>query len=121
MRILLDANLPRQLATALRNAGWDASRVTEHLPATALDPEILALAETHRAAIVTRDQDFSFLASRPGRTGPTVIGLRVRTVEVDALVRILDRVLTRHATDIEQGAILSVTDRGVRVRRLPVR
>lgn len=30
----------------------------------------------HRAAIVTRDRDFPFLALRRGRTGPTVISLR---------------------------------------------
>lgn len=120
MRLLLDVNLPRLLIAELRSAGWDAERVTEHLPATALDEEILALAAERGSVVVTRDQDFSFLASRPGRTEPSVINLRLSAVDVDELSRILDRVLRAHTADIERGAILSVTDRGVRVRRLPV-
>jgi predicted nuclease of predicted toxin-antitoxin system len=120
VRLLLDVNLPRLLVPALSAAGWDAERVTEHLPATALDEEILALAIERGSVVVTRDQDFSFLASRPGRTAPSVINLRLSAVEVDELCRILDRVFRAHASDIERGAILSVTDRGVRVRRLPV-
>jgi len=50
-----------------------------------------------------------------------VIGLRLSVVGVADLARVLDSVLRRHAREIEQGAILSVTDGGVRVRRLPVR
>ena len=120
MKLLLDVNLPRHLVSALRSAGWEAERATDHLPATALDEEILALAAEQGSVVVTRDQDFSFLASRPGRTKPSVINLRLNAVEVEALSRILDRVFRAHTEDIEQGAILSVSDRGVRVRRLPV-
>jgi predicted nuclease of predicted toxin-antitoxin system len=120
VKLLLDVNLPRLLVSALRSAGWEAERVTEHLEATALDEEILALAAERGSVVVTRDQDFSFLASRPGRTEPSVINLRLSAVEVEELNRILDGIFRAHAEDLERGAILSVTDSGVRVRRLPV-
>ena len=43
------------------------------LERAALDEEILARAESLNAAVITRDRDFSSLASRPGRDKPSVL------------------------------------------------
>lgn len=120
MRLLLDVNLPRALAAELGARGLDGRRVTDYLPANALDEEILELAANEDAVVVTRDQDFSFLASRPGRTKPSVINLRLDVVDRAELATLIDFVCRRHAAQMEGGAILSVTDRGVRIRLLPV-
>lgn len=120
MKLLLDVNLPRALAGDLVARGHDARRVTDFLPADALDEEILELAANEEAVVITRDQDFSFLASRPGRTRPSVVNLRIDAVDRTELAAAIDFACRKHGTQLESGAILSVTHRGVRIRLLPV-
>ena len=55
---LLDENMPKRAATALRKAGYSAARVIEVGLRAKKDPIIFAYARAHRLIIVTRDADF---------------------------------------------------------------
>ena len=64
MKFLVDANLPRALATWLAAGGDDASYVDDLLTAPARDQDIWALAALQGLVIVTKDADFAGKAMR---------------------------------------------------------
>ncbi len=55
---LLDENMPKRAATALRRAGYSAARVVEVGLRARKDPVIFAYARARGLIIVTRDADF---------------------------------------------------------------
>lgn len=76
MKLIVDAQLPPSLATALRQAGHDAVAVREIGLRDAKDSEIWQYALQNHAAILTKDEDFaerSLCSPNP----PIVIWLRI--------------------------------------------
>lgn len=65
MRFLIDANLPRSLAEAIRSAGHDAVDVRDIGLGPAPDAEIAAHAKSHHLALLTRDYDFADIRNYP--------------------------------------------------------
>ena len=55
-----------------------------------------------------------------GLTGPSVIRIRMEGLRGEALARLLVTVLQVCNDDLVKGAMVSVTENGVRIRRLPV-
>lgn len=98
MRFLLDMGLAQRTAEYLRGHGYDAV----HLRAQGLqrlsDESIVAKALVEGCVILAHDTD-------------------MRAQEVN---RRLEDVLSRFAAQLAEGALISVTDDAVRIRRLPV-
>jgi predicted nuclease of predicted toxin-antitoxin system len=67
------------------------------------------------------DLDFSALLALTEATGPSVIQVRTQDVLPDAIGGDVVRVLRTHATELEQGAIISIDKVRSRVRILPIR
>lgn len=71
MRFIVDANLPPRVARFLEEQGHEAHHVAElSIGAAASDNEIVAWAESHQAAVVSKDSDFRSLqlaAKKPTR------------------------------------------------------
>ena len=105
----------------LQESGYDIIRVTDKLPATALDTEIVQLASQEQATIVTQDLDFSAIVAQSGLGSPSVISLRVANVRPYIITRILLSVLPLIENDIREGAIVSVDEKEFRIKRLPVK
>ena len=59
MKFLIDAQLPRRLATQVQQAGLDATHTLE-LPDgnRTTDQTLIALSITNQAVLVTKDSDF---------------------------------------------------------------
>jgi predicted nuclease of predicted toxin-antitoxin system len=51
---------------------------------------------------------------------PSVIRIRIEGLRAEGFSRLLQSVLNESANDLEAGAMISVTDFQIRVRRLPV-
>ena len=67
MKFLIDAQLPRRLATHLRQAGFEATHTLDLPDANrTTDSTLITLSMTSQAVVVTKDSDFveSFLLSR---------------------------------------------------------
>lgn len=64
MRFLVDAQLSPMLARRLREAGHEATHVTEQLAGVAHDIEVAHFAAATGAVLVTKDEDFTDLAAR---------------------------------------------------------
>lgn len=118
MKLLLDQGLPRSTAARLTALGIESLHVAEIGLATATDQLILAEAVTRQAVIVTLDTDFHALLALSDATSPSVIRLRIQGLK--AATRLLADLVQRFTRDLEQGAVMSVTESRVRVRRLPL-
>jgi predicted nuclease of predicted toxin-antitoxin system len=120
MKILADVNISPRVVAALRADGFEAVRVSDVMPATSSDEEILAVAVRLGAVVVSQDQDFSALLATSGATGPSHVNLRVTFVDADRLARTVAAAMRAAADDLLTGAIVTIDDARVRVHRLPV-
>ena len=120
MRLLLDQGLPRSTVEYLRKIGIEAVHVGEIGMAEAEDREILAYASQNGLAIVTLDADFHALLARTASAEPSVIRIRIEGLRAEGLTDLLTTVLEICKEDLRKGAMVSVTEQAVRIRRLPL-
>lgn len=121
MKFLVDQNRSPHLAELLREAGHDAVHTTELELERAEDSELLALAADQGRVVVSGDTDFGALLAMLRATEPSVILFRARHMpraehQVAVILQYLDDV----ADDLDQGAVLVITDDRIRVRHLPL-
>jgi predicted nuclease of predicted toxin-antitoxin system len=120
MKLLLDQGLPRSSVLHLSNAGIESAHVAELGFATASDARILDLADQNGSIVVTLDADFHTLLAISGATGPSVIRVRIEGLRGQELANLLVTVLKVCKDDLNNGAMVSVTETGFRIRRLPL-
>lgn len=121
MRFLLDNNLSPQLVPGLTAAGHDVAHVRDRGLARADDPTVMALARGEERVLISADTDFGTLLAQSGAARPSVILLRRETGRRPAeQLRVLLDNLERVSADLEQGSIVVITDRKIRIRRLPL-
>lgn len=121
MRLLVDQNLARRVAAALRAAGHDAVHVAERGLAAADDDDILALAVAERRVVISEDADFGALLARSGDRVPSFVLLRTaEPLSPDDQAALLVANLPRVEDDLEAGAIVAFRRGRLRVRRLPI-
>jgi predicted nuclease of predicted toxin-antitoxin system len=107
MRLLLDQGLPRSTVLHLRNEGVESLHVGE-----------IGLASANDATIL--DADFHALLALSGANEPSVIRLRIEGLRAEDLARLLIHVLSVCKVDLENGSMVTVTEKGIRVRQLPL-
>ena len=120
MRLLLDQGLPRSTVLYLQNDGIEAVHVGDRGLATASDSEILNFGQQEGMVVVTLDADFHTLLALSGLTGPSVIRIRIEGLRGEALAKLIVSVLQVCNDDLVKGAMVSVTENGIRIHRLPV-
>lgn len=120
MKLLLDQGTPRSAAHILREAGYDAVHAGEIGLAEAEDSEIIRVASQEERIVITLDADFHMLLALTRATEPSVVRVRIEGLRADALSQLIRIVLTQCPDDVTVGAMISVTDSQIRVRRLPV-
>ena len=120
MRLLLDQGLPRSTVLHLRVKGIEAIHVGDKGLATAADSKILDCGRREGFVVVTLDADFHALLALGGLTGPSVIRMRIEGLRGENLARLLFTVLQVCTDDLLKGAMVSVTENGIRIRHLPV-
>jgi predicted nuclease of predicted toxin-antitoxin system len=69
---------------------------------------------------VTHDLDFTDLLAASGAALPSVVIFRLRNMRPEPVLARLLAVVSEHATDLEAGAVLSVTESLIRKRSLPL-
>ena len=84
------------------------------------DMEILQRARAEGRICVTLDADFHSLLAISGERGPSVIRVRKEGLNATALAVLLQHVWPGIEDALEAGAMVTLTDRSVRVRLLPV-
>lgn len=104
----------------LGQVGWDVTHVSEIGMSRAEDVDILQRARSEQRVCVTLDADFHALLATSGERGPSVIRVRKEGLDAGALAALLQSVWPGIEDALVGGAMVTVTDRSVRVRRLPI-
>lgn len=91
MNFLIDNQLPRALAIHLRTLGHDCVHVLDLNLSTSDDSEIWEFAKTQDRIVVSKDEDFIFLANRPNETG-RLVWVRLGNCRNVALIAAFDRI-----------------------------
>lgn len=77
MKFLLDANLPRAAAVAVRDAGHDVESIRDTSLRSASDERVFAHAAATSAVLVSRDLDFANMQRFPAAGTPGIVVLRL--------------------------------------------
>ena len=120
MKILVDMNLSPRWVDLLSAHGVEAVHWARVGAANAPDEAIMAYARLHGYTILTHDLDFSALLAILGGKQPSVIQFRGGSINPDDNAGLVSRLLRAFSADIEQGAIVTVDERKVRVHILPL-
>ena len=119
-RVVLDQGCPRSAADILNLQGWDVLHVSDIGLSRATDLEILKWAKEHDRVCVTLDADFHAHLATTNAHKPSTIRIRVERLNAELLAALLVKIWPKIDTVINTGAMVSVTQHAVRLRRLPI-
>ena len=119
--VLLDQGLAPATASILRRHGFDAVHVSEIGMERSEDVEILERARNEQRVCVTLDHDFHAHLAHLGSGRPSVVLLRVQSLDAEGQAELIRQVFVRCATALTEGAAVSADRHSVRVRRLPLK
>jgi predicted nuclease of predicted toxin-antitoxin system len=109
LKFLVDMGIALSTASFLRAQGHD----TIHL----LDQ---GLQRVEGRVIISHDLDFGRIVGLSKRSVPSVITFRLSDMRPARVNRYLSEVLDRFGQSLEAGALVSVDERKIRIRSLPV-
>jgi predicted nuclease of predicted toxin-antitoxin system len=120
MRLLADLHIAPRTVQFLRQLGHDVARVSDLAPPTLPDAGIVSLAIHERRVVLTQDLDFSRLVALSGAREPSLISLRLSSSQIEHVNSILQQALPNLESVVPDGAIITIEDHRIRVRRLPL-
>lgn len=120
LRFLVDMNLQSKIVTNLQQQSWDVLRVSQVLPMDAEDSKILEFARQQNRVIITQDLDFSALLALGGYEKPSLITFRLSMPDSEMITRKLLDIVPHIEDRLAEGCAVTIDDRSVRVRRLPI-
>jgi predicted nuclease of predicted toxin-antitoxin system len=112
--------LARHTSAFLRAGGHDAVHLRDQGLQRLEDVDIIHKAQTEDRVILTHDLDFGRLIALSRVRLPSVITLRLTDMRPVTVNHWLKDILLTFQAQLEDGALISVTDRGIRLRRLPI-
>ncbi len=121
LRLLANMNISPETVNALHEKGVDIVRVSQILPVTSSDAEILDLARRENRVVVTQDLDFSALLALGGFDSPSLITMRMTVSDPEAITQKLLALLPEIQDMLSKGCAISVDDYSFRIRWLPIR
>ncbi len=120
MKFLLDMGLAQSTARFLETLDHDAIHLRDQGLQRLPDQLIVAKAVAEERIILTHDLDFGRIVALSGSTVPSVITFRLSNMKAGEVNRRLIDILQRFTDLLDKGALISLTDDSVRVRRLPI-
>jgi len=121
MKFLADMGISPKTVAFLQTMGHDAVHLHELGLDQLSDSGILKRAQDEKRILLTHDLDFGELVAASGMQLPSVVIFRLRNMHPEQVNRYLQGLLVRHQDELEQGAIISVTEGQVRARLLPIK
>ncbi len=119
-RLLLDQGLPRSTGKLLAAPDWDAVHVGDVGLSRATDQRILDYARENDRVCVTLDADFHALLATADATKPSVVRIRKEGLNATAIADLLMKIWPRIERSATDGAMITITEKAIRVRGLPV-
>lgn len=121
MKLLLNMNLPRDLCEPLAKLGCECAHVRDLGMSSSDDEQIVRHARASGQTILTHDLDYGDLLAFSGESGPSVVIFRMRDVSLQHLVERFTAAWPEVQGHLNRGAVVTIGDQGIRVRRLPIR
>ena len=120
MKFLADMGISPRAVAYLPTVGHDAVHLHELGLDRMADTDILVKARTESRVVLTHDLDFGDLLVASQAMLLSVVIFRLQNMGPETVIRHLNLILAQHLPALESGAILSVTERSVRLRVLPI-
>ncbi len=120
MKFLADMGISLRTVQWLREQGFDTVHLRDQGLQLLPDTEIIEKAYQESRIILTIDLDFPQLLATSKRQLPSVVLFRLGNENYDLINDRLSVILRECRGVLEAGAIISVTDRMLRIRLLPV-
>ena len=121
MKFLADMGLARSTVAFLRAQGHDAVHLRDQGLQRLEDEEIIEKARAEGRVILTHDLDFGRIIAVSRASVPSVVTFRLNDMQTAQVNRYLAEVLAHFAEQLKAGALVSVNERGIRVRSLPIK
>ena len=120
MKLLVDMNLsPRWVAT-LTAAGFEAAHWSTLGKGDAPDAAIMDYARANGFVVLTHDLDFSAILAATHGERPSVVQIRADDVSPDVVSKQVILALRQMASELEEGALLTIDPNRTRIRVLPL-
>ena len=120
MKLLLDQGLPRSTVEKLKLLNIESIHVGDIGMAAATDSEIINKAIQDSFIVVTLDSDFHTILAASGDNEPSVIRIRMEGLKADKLSKLIESNLESAKEELQNGVAISATEKGIRVRKLPL-
>jgi len=120
MKLLLDQGLPRSTVEKLRLCGIESVHVGDIGMAAATDMEIIQKAFDESLIVVTLDSDFHTILASTGNKRPSVIRIRIEGLKSQEMSVLMQSVIESVSDELDSGAAISVNEKGIRVRKMPL-
>jgi len=120
MKLLLDMNLSPRWVELLNKAGFEAVHWSTIGPGNAGDVEIMTHAREHDYVLLTHDLDFGAILAATQGQKPSVVQLRSENLSIEVIGRSVIDALHEVATDLADGALVTIDPARTRVRVLPL-
>ncbi len=120
MRFLANMGISTRTVIWLRQQGHDAVHLREEGLQRAVDEDILKKARAEERIVLTMDLDFGYLLAISKEQLPSVVLFRLEDESSEMVNQRLANVIAQCASDLEAGAVISVSEAAIRVRLLPI-
>jgi predicted nuclease of predicted toxin-antitoxin system len=120
VKFLANMGISPKTVSFLQKLGYQAVHLHQLGLDRLSDPEILQLARRDGSILLTHDLDFGDLLAAARTKLPSVIIFRLRNMRPEHVHHYLHTIVTKHAKDLEQGVIMTVSGGGMRIRELPL-
>ena len=120
MKLIVDMNLSPRWIGLLLDAGIEAAHWSTLGVNNAPDTEIMAYASANNYVVLTHDLDFSAILATTHGEKPSVVQIRAEDVSPDVIGLQVIAALRQMATELENGALLTVDPNRTRMRLLPL-
>ena len=105
----------------LSAAGFEVDHWSTVGAPSAPDTEIMAYARSNGHIVLTHDLDFSAILATTHGEKPSVVQIRAEDVSPDAIGAAVVAALQQMASDLEDGALVTIEPGRTRLRVLPLR
>lgn len=117
LKLLLDENIPPQVATALRQSGYDVIHLRDAGLKGCKNSDLIAFARNAERCLVTLDADFSDVRHHPTGSHSGIIRLRLKFAPATIIITTLSSLLPKLThIPMETGALVISDGKRYRVR-----
>ena len=120
MKLLVDMNLSPRWIGVLTEAGFEAAHWSTLGAKNAPDSEIMAYAKATNSVVLTHDLDFGAMLAATHGEKPSVVQIRAEDVSPDVIGMQVITALRQMASELEEGALLTIDPNRTRLRVLPL-